>query len=271
MSSPADAVRSRLSPSKAAERAKPPTRERIDKLLVDRGTVASRERARRLIMSGAVRVADQVVDKPGTLVRTDASIRVTEQDLPFVSRGGVKLEAALDRFGTQVAGRTVLDVGASTGGFTDCVLRRGAAHVVAIDVGYGQFAWPLRRDARVTLCERTNIRHLARERLPVSPDLAVLDASFISLRLVLPKVVELLAPRGEILALVKPQFEVGKGLVGKGGVVRDPKLHEQAVATVRAAGQALGLECVGRCESPILGPKGNREFFLAFRKPDGVP
>jgi 23S rRNA (cytidine1920-2'-O)/16S rRNA (cytidine1409-2'-O)-methyltransferase len=241
-------------------------RERIDKLLVDRGGVASRERARRLIMSGAVRVLDQVVDKPGALVSVDAPIRITEPDLPFVSRGGVKLDAAIERFGTPVAGRVVLDVGASTGGFTDCVLKRGARHVVAIDVGYGQFAWRLRGEERVTLRERTNIRRIGKEDLAIVPDLAVIDVSFISLRLVLPKVVELLAPCGEIIALVKPQFEVGKGQVGKGGVVRDPDLQEQAVAAVRVAGGALGLEVLGECESPIRGPKGNREFFLAFRK-----
>jgi len=240
-------------------------RERLDKLLVDRGTVASRERARRLVMAGAVRVGDRVVDKPGTLVALDAPIAVTGADIPYVSRGGVKLAGALDAFGTAVAGRVVLDVGASTGGFTDCVLQRGARAVVALDVGYGQFAWALRQDPRVTLLERTNIRQLDAAALPATPELAVIDVSFISLRLVLPPVAGVLAPGGDIVALVKPQFEVGKGQVGSGGVVRDPALHADAVARVRACALDLGLACIGECESPLHGPKGNREFFVALR------
>jgi len=241
-------------------------RERLDKLLVDRGAVGSRERARRLVMAGAVRVGDRVVDKPGALVAVDAPIVVSGDDIPFVSRGGVKLAGALDTFDTPVAGRVVLDVGASTGGFTDCVLQRGARAVIAIDVGYGQFAWSLRQDPRVTLLERTNIRHLDAAILPAVPDLAVIDVSFISLRLVLPAVIQMLAPAGDILALVKPQFEVGKGQVGSGGVVRDPALHTSSVASVRQSALDLGLSVIGECESPIQGPKGNREFFLALRK-----
>jgi len=242
-------------------------RERLDKLLVDRGTVGSRERARRLVMAGAVRVADQVVDKPGALVAADAVIEVTADDIPYVSRGGVKLAGALDAFATRVAGRIVLDVGASTGGFTDCVLQRGARAVIAVDVGYGQFAWSLRNDPRVTLLERTNARTLEPAALPAVPELAVIDVSFISLRLVLPPVAEALAPGGDIVALVKPQFEVGKGQVGSAGVVRDPTLQAAAVSAVRACARDLGLACVGECESPLQGPKGNREFFLALRKP----
>ena len=244
-------------------------RERIDKLLVDRGAIGSRERARRLVMAGAVRVGDRVVDKPGALVAADAHIEVTGDDIPYVSRGGVKLAGALDAFATPVAGRVVLDVGASTGGFTDCVLQRGARAVIAVDVGYGQFDWSLRNDPRVTLLERTNVRRLDAAALPAVPELAVIDVSFISLRLVLPAVVGALAPGGDIVALVKPQFEVGKGQVGSGGVVRDPALHAAAVAAVRACAQDLGLAAVGDCESPIQGPKGNREFFLALRKPAG--
>jgi 23S rRNA (cytidine1920-2'-O)/16S rRNA (cytidine1409-2'-O)-methyltransferase len=182
-----------------------------------------------------------------------------------VSRGGLKLAHALDTFATAVAGRVVLDVGASTGGFTDCVLQRGARAVIAVDVGYGQFAWSLRQDPRVTLLERTNIRHLDAAALPMRPELAVIDVAFISLRLVLPAVVAALAAGGDIVALVKPQFEVGKGQVGSGGVVRDPALHGAAVTAVRDSALELGLACVGECESPILGPKGNREFFLALR------
>jgi 23S rRNA (cytidine1920-2'-O)/16S rRNA (cytidine1409-2'-O)-methyltransferase len=242
-------------------------RERIDKLLVDRGLVASRERARRLIMAGAVRVGEAVIDKAGALVDVEADVQVESDELPFVSRGGLKLAAALDRFGTAVAGAVVLDVGASTGGFTDCVLQRGAARVIAVDVGYGQLAWSLRQDPRVIVLERRNIRNVTAADLPVRPTLAVVDVSFISLRLVLPVVATLVAPGGAIVALVKPQFEVGKGRVGKGGAVRDPALHVQAVADVRACGAALGLRCTGECESPILGPKGNREFFLAFEVP----
>jgi 23S rRNA (cytidine1920-2'-O)/16S rRNA (cytidine1409-2'-O)-methyltransferase len=242
-------------------------RERIDKLLVDRGTVASRDRARRLIMAGAVRVDDRVIDKPGALVAIDAAVAVTADDIPYVSRGGLKLAHALDVFATPVAGRVVLDVGASTGGFTDCVLQRGARRVIALDVGYGQFAWSLRQDPRVTLLERTNVRGLDAAALAVAPDLAVIDVSFISLRLVLPAVAGVLAPGGDVVALVKPQFEVGKGQVGSGGVVRDPALHAAAVAGVRGRALELGLRCLGECESPILGPKGNREFFLALRKP----
>ena len=244
-------------------------RERIDKLLVDRGAVDSRERARRLVMAGAVRVGDRVVDKPGTLVPIDAAIVVTGDDIPYVSRGGLKLQGALDAFGTPVADRVVLDVGASTGGFTDCVLQRGARAVIAVDVGYGQFAWSLRQDPRVTLLERTNIRGLSAAALPDTPDLAVIDVAFISLRLVLPVVVGVLAPGGDIVALVKPQFEVGKGQVGSGGVVRDPALQAAAVAAVRQCAQDLALACLAECESPIVGPKGNREFFLALRKPTG--
>jgi 23S rRNA (cytidine1920-2'-O)/16S rRNA (cytidine1409-2'-O)-methyltransferase len=241
-------------------------RERLDKLLVDRGTVASRERARRLVMAGAVRVGDRVVDKPGTLVALDAPIAVAGDDIPYVSRGGLKLAAALDAFHTEVAHRVVLDVGASTGGFTDCVLQRGARAVIAVDVGYGQLAWSLRQDPRVTLLERTNVRRLDAAALPTTPDLAVIDVSFISLRLVLPVVAGLLAPGGDVLALVKPQFEVGKGQVGSGGVVRDPALHAAAVTSVRECALGLGLAVLGECASPILGPKGNREFFLALRR-----
>ncbi len=241
-------------------------RERLDRLLVERGLVASRERARRLVMAGAVRVDERVVDKPGTPVAVDASLRVDARDPPFVSRGGVKLSGALDALAVPVAGAVVLDVGASTGGFTDCVLQRGARHVIAVDVGYGQLAWSLRCDPRVTLLERTNVRHLPAAALPVVPSLAVIDASFISLRLVLPRVSELIATGAYIVALVKPQFEVGRGRVGKGGVVRDPALQEAAVEAVLSCALEIGLEYVGRCESPIRGPKGNREFFLALRK-----
>jgi len=241
-------------------------RVRIDQLLVQRGLAASRDRARRLIMSGAVHVANRCVDKAGTLVPADAAVGIEGADIPYVSRGGLKLEAALDHWHVGVQGLIAVDIGASTGGFTDCLLQRGAAHVYAIDVGYGQLAWRLRQDPRVTLLERTNIRALGAEQLGVPVDLAVIDVSFISLRLVLPVAVLLVRPGGTLLPLVKPQFEVGKGQVGKGGVVRDATLHEAAVAAVRDGGSALGLTCHGVCPSPVPGPKGNREFFLYFTK-----
>ncbi|MGD9763928.1 MAG: TlyA family RNA methyltransferase [Candidatus Binatia bacterium] len=244
-------------------------KERIDKLLVVRGYVASRDRARRLIMAGAVRVGDAVVDKPGALVDAEAPLAVDAGDIPYASRGGLKLAGALAELGISVQDRLVLDVGASTGGFTDCALQGGARGVIAVDVGYGQLAWALRQDPRVTVFDRCNIRHLEPDRLPERPDLAVIDVSFISLMLVLPKMVELLAPGAPIVALVKPQFEVGKGQVGRGGVVRDPALHAAAVDRVRACAEALGMAVLGQCPSPILGTKGNREFFLALRNPGG--
>jgi 23S rRNA (cytidine1920-2'-O)/16S rRNA (cytidine1409-2'-O)-methyltransferase len=242
----------------------PAKRVRIDKLLVDRGCAGSRDRARRLVMAGDVWLADQRLTKPSDLVAADAPVEVRGADIPFVSRGGLKLQAALDYWRLDVGGLVVVDIGASTGGFTDCVLQRGARHVYAIDVGYGQFAWTLRQDERVTLFERANIRSFEASRLPEPTDLAVIDVSFISLRLVLPTAIRLLRPRGGILALVKPQFEVGKGEVGKGGVVRDPAQHAAVVQGITAVGESLGLACQGVCESPILGPKGNREFFLHF-------
>jgi 23S rRNA (cytidine1920-2'-O)/16S rRNA (cytidine1409-2'-O)-methyltransferase len=242
----------------------PAKRARVDKLLVERGLVSSRERARRLVMAGAVWVADQRIDKPGTLVPVEAPLELRGADIPFVSRGGVKLDAALTHWNIDVRGTVAIDVGASTGGFTDCLLQRGAQRVSAIDVGYGQFAWKLRQHPRVELFERCNIRDFATHRLARPADLAVIDVSFISLRLVLPGVVALVRPHGTILALVKPQFEVGKGEVGKGGVVRDPEQHRAAVAAIRAAGVSVGLICHGEYASPLPGSKGNREFFVYF-------
>ncbi len=242
----------------------PAKRVRVDKLLVDRGLVGSRERARRLVMSGEVWLADQRLAKPSDLVAVDAAIEVRGADIPFVSRGGLKLQAALDHWRIDVHGVVVADIGASTGGFTDCVLQRGARHVYAVDVGYGQFAWKLRQDMRVTLFERANIRTFEAAQLPEAIDLVVIDVSFISLRLVLPTAIGLLHPGGGVVALVKPQFEVGKGEVGKGGVVRDPAQHQAVVQAIAECGAHLGLHGHGVCESPIVGPKGNREFFLYF-------
>ncbi len=242
------------------------SRERIDKLLVERGLVQSRERARALILAGKVVVNDHVVDKAGSQVPAQAEIRLKGEDIPYVSRGGLKLEKGLEAFSVQVQDRTAIDVGASTGGFTDCLLQRGAARVYAVDVGYGQLAWQLRQDQRVVNLERTNIRDLTPDRLELLPSLAVIDASFISLDKVLPPTLALLTADAEVVALIKPQFEVGRGEVGKGGVVRDPSKHEAVVEKIRELGAGLGCEVLGVIESPILGPKGNREFLIHLRK-----
>ncbi len=242
-------------------------RERLDALLVARGLVGSREQARRLIMAGAVVVDEQRVDKPGEAVATNAVLRIKEGILsPYVSRGGLKLEAAIRAFAIEVVGKVFLDVGASTGGFTDCLLKHGAQKVFAVDVGYGQLAWKLRHNPRVVSLERHNIRYLEKTELSETPDLAVIDASFISLVLVIPKVLDLIAPHGEVVALIKPQFEVGKGKVGKGGVVKDSALHQEVIGRVQQQAQSWGLEVKGIVESPLLGPKGNKEFFLYGQK-----
>lgn len=245
-------------------------KERIDKLLVQRQLAGSRERARALIMAGRVLVDEQVVDKVGARVDAAAELRLKGEDIPYVSRGGLKLAEALKAFAVAVAGRIAIDVGASTGGFTDCLLQNGAARVFAVDVGYGQLAWSLRDDARVVNLERTNIRHLQPDQLDAVPDLAVIDASFISLDKVLPATLPLLAPDSDVLALIKPQFEVGKGQVGKGGVVRDPQQHTLVVDRVKALSEQLGCRVMGVCESPILGPKGNREFLIHLRREGAV-
>lgn len=239
---------------------------RLDKIILDRGLASSRERGRALIMAGQVVVDDHVADKAGQMVPVDAEIRLKGEPLPFVSRGGLKLQKALDEFGLDVSGLVVLDVGASTGGFTDCLLQRGARTVFAVDVGYGQLAWKLRTDDRVLNLEKTNIRHLTPDRLPELPDMAVIDASFISLAKVLPATVGLIRENGMLVALIKPQFEVGRGEVGKGGVVRDAKKHREVTEAVCALAESLGLEVQGVTESPILGPKGNREFLICMRK-----
>lgn len=241
---------------------------RLDKLLVDRALVPSRERARALILAGKVVVGEHAVDKAGAQVAEDAPVRLKGEDIPYVSRGGLKLEKGLDHFAVDPAGRVAVDVGASTGGFTDCLLQRGATKVFAVDVGYGQLAWSLREDPRVVNLERTNIRELTTERLGERPSLAVIDASFISLDKVLPPTLALLAPGAEVLALIKPQFEVGKGQVGKGGVVRDAEQHAAVVERIRTLAESLGCLILGVTESPILGPKGNREFLIHLRLKD---
>jgi 23S rRNA (cytidine1920-2'-O)/16S rRNA (cytidine1409-2'-O)-methyltransferase len=238
-------------------------RVRLDQALVAQGLVPSRQRAQAMVRAGLVRVAGEVADRPDQLVSPDVGIDL-DGTKEFVSRGGEKLTAALDAFGIDPAGRVVLDVGASTGGFTDVLLRRGASAVIAVDVGYGQLAWSLRQDPRVIVLERVNIRHL--ERLPVPADLAVIDVSFISLRLVLPRVRELLSPPGDVVALVKPQFEVGKGAVGKGGVVRDPEQHRRVLSELSHFAEENGYLVAGEIPSPILGAKGNREFLVQLRR-----
>jgi 23S rRNA (cytidine1920-2'-O)/16S rRNA (cytidine1409-2'-O)-methyltransferase len=234
---------------------------RLDQLLVERGCAASREQARRLIMGGAVRVDDRIIDKPGHRTSTDAAVELTAAP-KYVSRGGTKLEGALLAFGLPVAGRVAMDVGASTGGFTDCLLRYGARRVYAVDVGYGQLAWSLRQDPRVVVIERTNIRTMTTAAVPERVGLATADVSFISLRLVLPALRPWLADRADLLVLVKPQFEVGRGRVGRGGVVRDPALRETALQQVAAAAREAGFRLSGRTPSVLPGPKGNQETFL---------
>jgi 23S rRNA (cytidine1920-2'-O)/16S rRNA (cytidine1409-2'-O)-methyltransferase len=246
-------------------------KERLDKLLVDRGLVQSRERARSLILAGQVLGDEQVFDKAGVKVPEDIPLRIRGEDIPFVSRGGLKLAYALKEFHLDVKGVVALDVGASTGGFTDCLLQNGAAKVFAVDVGYGQLAWKLRQDPRVLCLERTNIRQLLPEHLEERPSLAVIDCSFISLTKVLPPTLNLLKEESEIIALIKPQFELEKGLVGKGGIVRDRHLQEMAIEKIQELVPELGCAVQGVVESPVLGSKGNREFliYLGRKKVEG--
>jgi 23S rRNA (cytidine1920-2'-O)/16S rRNA (cytidine1409-2'-O)-methyltransferase len=242
------------------------SKERIDKLLVDRNLVQSRERAKALIIAGKVFVDGQRTDKAGTLVAPDAQIFLKEKDFPYVSRGGVKLEHALSSFHVDVTNRIVLDVGASTGGFTHCLLLRGAQKVYAVDVGYGQLDWTLRNDPRVVCWEKTNIRHLTADRIPDPISLGVADASFISLKKVLVPLLGLIEKEAEVVALIKPQFELRPQEVGKGGVVRDPCLHTKVVEDMMAFAKNLDVDVRGTIESPIKGPKGNREFFIHLKK-----
>ncbi len=241
------------------------THARLDLEMARRGLVESRERAQRLIMAGLVRVNSRPVAKPDFKVASTAEIEVTRGTPEYASRGAYKLIAALDHFEVKVEGRRALDVGASTGGFTDVLLGRGAAQIIALDVGYGQIAMRLRRDPRVIVFDRTNIRLVKPADLPYRPELIVIDASFISLRLVLPAVAELAARPAEIIALVKPQFEVGKGRVGKGGVVRDEQLRHQALDEVLRFAREMGLQVAGAIDSPLKGPAGNREFLAMMR------
>ena len=230
--------------------------------LVELGLAASRERARALILAAKVEINGQLATKAGAPVGPDDTVSLRGEDHPYVSRGALKLVHGLDTFGVDPAGAVALDLGASTGGFTDVLLRRGATRVYAIDVGYGQLAWSLRADPRVVVLERENIRHLDPAKVPERGSLAVCDVSFISLELVLAKIVSLLAPAATIVTLVKPQFEVGRADVGKGGVVRDPEKRLGAVEKITAHARGLGLTVLGSTESPILGPAGNVEYLL---------
>ncbi len=248
------------------------TKKRLDLLLVDRGLAPSRQRARALIMAGKILVNSQPVAKAGALISEDDRLERKGGDIAFVSRGGLKLERALNELNLKVAGYTCLDVGASTGGFSDCLLQKGAARVYAVDVGYGQLAWKLRQDPRVVAIERTNIRHMPLEMIPEAVDLITIDVSFISLKIVVPAVTAFLKADGYILALIKPQFEVGKNQVGKGGVVRNPELHDRVIRDLSFFFNGTGLGSENVIPSPILGPKGNREFFILLRRKDsGIP
>jgi 23S rRNA (cytidine1920-2'-O)/16S rRNA (cytidine1409-2'-O)-methyltransferase len=242
---------------------------RLDLVLVERGLAASRERARALILAGQVRVDGIPVTKAGAAVRPEAVVEIATPDHPYVSRGGLKLAAALVAFHIDPNGRIALDIGASTGGFTDVLLQRGASRVVALDVGFGQLDWKLRSDPRVVVIERVNARALRPEHLPDAMkrfDIITIDVSFISLRHILPVVPPLMNPDADVVALVKPQFEAGRNEVGKGGIVRDPSVHERVVEEVTSAADALGLVRRGAIPSPIEGMEGNREFLLHLRR-----
>ena len=242
---------------------------RLDMLVVERGLAGTRSRARALILAGQVRVNGVVQSKAGTPVARDAVVTLQAADHPYVGRGGAKLAHALDRFGIDPRGRTALDIGASTGGFTDALLQHGAARVAALDVGRGQLDWTLRVDARVVVLEGINARHLTPDKLPAefrSVDIVTVDVSFISLRLILPGVPALLAPDGDVVVLVKPQFEAGRREVNKGGIVRDPAVHRRVVSEVAAAADAVGLARAAGTPSPLRGAEGNQEFFLHLRR-----
>lgn len=237
-------------------------RTRLDSLLVERGLVESREKAQALVLAGEVLVDGQKVTKAGQKISPDVEIRLLGRKVRFVSRGGEKLEGAMERFAIDVRDKVCLDVGASTGGFTDCLLRRGARKVYAVDVGRAQLHWNIRQDPRVIVCEKVNARYLSQEIVPEKVGFVCCDVSFISVTLILPALIPLLAPTAAMVVLVKPQFEAGKGEVGKGGIVRDPALHEQAIDKVRNALDELGFYNLQTMDSPILGAEGNKEFLI---------
>ena len=244
---------------------------RLDVLLVERGLQESRQRAQAAIMSGQVFVGGQRVDKPGTAVPNDAEIEIRGNTLTYVSRGGLKLEKAMATFPITLEGAVCADIGASTGGFTDCMLQNGAAQVYAVDVGYGQLAWKLRSDPRVVCLERTNARYLTHEQIPPELDFASIDVSFISLKLILPAVYGLLKPQGHVACLVKPQFEAGREKVGKKGVVRDPAVHREVLEHFLIHAKESGFTVLGLTYSPIRGPEGNIEYLGYLEKDGGEP
>lgn len=237
-------------------------KKRLDVLLVEKGLVQSRERAKTMIMTGNILVNDMPVDKAGSLVNIDSNITVKGSDLPYVSRGGLKLKAAIDALELDVTGMTCLDIGASTGGFTDCLLQHGAKKVYAVDVGYGQIAWILRQDPRVIVIERTNIRHMDFETINEKMDLIVADTSFISLKVVIPAAEKFMKEKTKILALIKPQFEAGKSNIGKNGVVRDPKIRQQVISDIEHFFRERGYGTQEVIPSPVSGPKGNKEYII---------
>ncbi|MBI4822679.1 MAG: TlyA family RNA methyltransferase [Nitrospirae bacterium] len=234
-------------------------------MVFERGLTESREKARALIMEGRVLVDGKAVVKPGTMINKSVEVILKETEMPYVSRGGLKLSAAIEHFGIDLKEKTAIDVGASTGGFTDCMLKMAAKKVYAIDVGYGQFDWRLRQDSRVVLLEKTNIRYLDKDRIPDEIDIATIDVSFISLTKVIPKVMEFLKPRGEIIALIKPQFELQKADVSKGGIVRNEEKRQKAIETTKTFSENLGLTVIGVMQSPVQGQKGNIEYFIYLR------
>ncbi len=241
-------------------------KQRLDSLLVSQALVPSRERASRLILAGRVKVDGVLVDKPGKLVSAKVPLEVMNPECQYASRGGEKLAPALESFGLSCSGLIVMDVGASTGGFTDCVLQRGAQRVYAIDVGYGQLDWRLRSDSRVIVMDRFNIRHLRPHDIPELVDLIVVDVSFISLKMVWPVILQVLKPEGYLVSLIKPQFEVGKGQVGKGGIVRDETLRQAVKDQFVEYANFLSLDIIGLIDSPVLGKKGNKEIVIGLKK-----
>lgn len=241
-------------------------KKRLDILVTERGLVESREKAKTLIMAGQVYVDGQKADKPGDTFSEDAAVEVRGKGLPYVSRGGLKLEKAMREFGLQLQGRTCMDIGASTGGFTDCMLQNGAQRVYSVDVGYGQLAWSLRTDPRVVNLERTNARYLTREQVPEEIDFFSVDVSFISLTLILPAVRPLLAEHGQAVCLIKPQFEAGREKVGKKGVVRDKAVHEEVIEKIRSFALENGFSVLGLTFSPVKGPEGNIEYLLYLER-----
>jgi 23S rRNA (cytidine1920-2'-O)/16S rRNA (cytidine1409-2'-O)-methyltransferase len=248
----------------------PEMKKRLDIRLIERGIAHSREKAKSLIIAGGITVNGIIKDKPGTLINEGDIIALRGNDNPFVSRGGIKLESALKSFNLDINGFICLDVGASTGGFTDCLLRYGAKKVIAVDVGYGQMAWKLRKDPRVIIIERSNIRYLPHEAVPQPVDLVTIDVSFISLKTVVPATTKFMKPNASILALIKPQFEVGKGRVGKGGVVRDPLMHQEVIKNLSSFFIETGFIIEGVISSPVEGPKGNKEFLIYMKRSSGL-